>query len=303
MNPFTSADVVALRRLTLAVSVLDEIDLEPHAHGVRLVSESGQSGHPVASAVLDVGWDDIATSLRGARPDTETARRRLCLLLRVRQALGGHMGGDAAARLRPLGLPVTSAVHPGDDWTQLAVMGGAMSWGPGVLLRHSAASTSALDHVDEMVVPVSRLTLLAAGVRVDWPGLHSYLERMGQLAADRLVREPTVLKPMGDCDVVTLLASRTLREALAARDGSGLCAAVVPMRRRGWLDPSRTDPAFARAAAAATEEDERGFERPILVTADEVGLAVAGVRPAEIVLRDPAVATSGLRPVQWRPMF
>ena len=126
-----------------------------------------------------------------------------------------------------------------------------------------------------------------------------YLERMGALAAARLAGNP-VLRPIGDCDVVTLLGSRALREALCAHDGTGMRAAAVPMRRRGWLDLSRIDPAFTAAAAAATSPDERGFARPLLLTADEVALAPEGGRPAEIVLRDTAVESPHLRPVLFR---
>jgi hypothetical protein len=63
------------------------------------------------------------------------------------------------------------------------------------------------------------------------------------------------------------------------------------MRRRGWLDLGRIDPAFAAAAAAATEAAERGFDRPLLVTADEVVMAPAGGEPGLIELRDPVAAS------------
>ena len=77
-------------------------------------------------------------------------------------------------------------------------------------------------------------------------------------------------------------------------------AAAVPMRRRGWLDLTRIDPAFTAAAAAATAPEERGFSRPVLLTADEVTMAVDGGRPAEIVLRDKAVEPPHLRAVLFR---
>src|SRR6185295_6969656 len=109
-----------------------------------------------------------------------------------------------------------------------------------------------------------------------------------------------VLRPIGDCDVVTLLGAQSLRAALCAQDGTGLRAAAVPMRTRGWLDLSRIDPAYTAAAAAATTELERGFPRPLLLTEEEVTLAVDGGRPAEIVLRDPAVQAPHLRPVLFR---
>ena len=153
---------------------------------------------------------------------------------------------------------------------------------------------------DEVVV-VPQGALDAAGVDPApwWPVVRDYLERMGALAAERL-GDMAVLRPIGDCDVVTLLGSRRLREYLCAQDGTGLRAAAVPMRRRGWLDLSRIDPAFTAAAAAATAPDERGFSRPVLLTLDEVSLALDGGRPAEIVLRDTAVDSPHLRPVLFR---
>jgi hypothetical protein len=124
---------------------------------------------------------------------------------------------------------------------------------------------------------------------------------MGAIAVERLKMDSSgVLRPIGDCDVVTLLGSRVLRAYLTAGEAGGLRGAAVPMRRRGWFDLSRIDPAFALAAAGAVDEEERGFSRPLLLTADEVALAPAGGRPAEIVLRDPAVAAVAERAVRWR---
>ena len=111
----------------------------------------------------------------------------------------------------------------------------------------------------------------------------------GALAAERVRRDPRgQLRPYGGCDAVTLLGARSLRAALA-QDGGGLGAAVVPMRRRGWTRLALIDPAFGPAAAAATQAVDRGFARPLLVTADELALVPEGGR-SEIVLRDPAVS-------------
>ncbi len=87
---------------------------------------------------------------------------------------------------------------------------------------------------------------------------------------------------MGDCDVVTLLGARSLRSVLAASAG-GLCSAAVPMRRRGWTDLALVDPAFAPAATAATDPEDRGFPRAVLLTADEVAVVPAGGRPGRDV--------------------
>jgi hypothetical protein len=79
---------------------------------------------------------------------------------------------------------------------------------------------------------------------------------MGALAAARLARDGVsgVIRPVGGCDVLALLSSRTLRRHLAAADGSGMRSVAVPTRRRGWFDITRVDPAFVRAAWSLTDE-------------------------------------------------
>jgi hypothetical protein len=124
---------------------------------------------------------------------------------------------------------------------------------------------------------------------------------MGMLAAARHEMNPDKpIHPMGDCDVVTLLGSRSFRATLAGHDSAGMRAAAVPTRRRGWLDLSRTDPAFALAAASLTDPEERGFERPLLVTIDEVALARAGGDPVLQAIRDGAAPDPVLPSVRYR---
>ena len=77
-------------------------------------------------------------------------------------------------------------------------------------------------------------------------------------------------------------------------------AAAVPTRRRGWLDLSRTDPAFALAAASLADPEERGFERPLLVTVDEVALARSGGDPVLQAIRDGAAPDPLLPSVRYR---
>jgi hypothetical protein len=154
---------------------------------------------------------------------------------------------------------------------------------------------------DVVVVPPQRL-LEAAGVDPApwWHTCVDYLHRMGRQAATRYLRDPKApLRPMGDCDVVTLLAAASLRRALIA-DCGGLRSAAVPMRVRGWLELTRIDPAYVLAAAALTEPEHRGFPRPLLITADEVTLSKPGGQPAQIALRDPAVDEPWLRDMLYR---
>jgi hypothetical protein len=271
--PETADWHVALRRCVLAVSLLDGVDAVPQDDAVLL------EGAPL----VEVPWPEVASVVGDADPDSATARRRLRGWLLLRRRLADLPDPRTAAR--PLALPVGHVLHPGPTWVRLRVLGGALDVGTGFL--------GLLDDPDEVVV-VPAEVVAASGLDEAswWPRCLAYVEQMGAVAADRHGKDPSApLRPMGDCDVVTLLASAAFRAALSAYDPTGLRTAAVPMRNRGWLDLARIDPAFATAAAAATSAPDRGFERPILVTADEVVMAAPGGLPAQIELRDP-VATA-----------
>lgn len=271
--PDDAAGRAALRRCVLAASVLDQIDVRPADWGVVLL------GVPEVA----VTWDEVATAIGPTDPESDHARRRLTRWLQIRHRLAELT--DPATLARPVGLPVDHVLHPGPSWVQQRVLGGCLDVGAGFV--------GLLDDPDEVVVVPTEL-LGAAGVRpMDWwADCLTYLERMGRTAASRHGDDPSgPLRPIGDCDVVTLLASSAFRTALAGSDPTGLRTAAVPMRRRGWVGLGSIDPAFAAAAAAATDDEERGFSRPVLVTVDEVVLASAGGRPATLVLRDPVPTT------------
>jgi hypothetical protein len=275
-------DSLELRRLALAVSVLDDVDIVPLDDGLLLTGET-----PV-----EVSWLELRRALAGAEPNDDHGRARVCAWLRGRRIAADVPEDRLREVARPVGLPVDHPLHPGLDWVRHRVMGDTLDLGLGFV--------GVGPDPDEVVV-IPQGALDAAGVEPSpwWPAALDYLERMGQIAAQRLGASP-VLRPIGDCDVVTLLGSHHFRAALGAQDGTGMRSAAVPMRRRGWLDLTRIDPAFTAAAAAATAPDERGFSRPVLVTADEVTQASEGGRPAEIVLRDPAAQAPHLRPVLFR---
>jgi hypothetical protein len=269
-----------LRIDLLAISVLHDLDLTVGPDGILL------PGLPA----VELGWAECERALDGARPGTDPARHRLALWLLARRRLADLVPAGAGTvpatesglldRARPIGFPVGHPCHPGPSWVAHRVLGEAVEVGLG--LRGLDP-----DRPDE-VVPVAADLLAAASLDDTgcWGVALRYLDAMAAVAAERWRRSPAQpLRPVGDCDVVTLLASRVLRGALAGACG-GMCACVVPMRTRGWTELRRVDPAFAVAAAAATSDEQRGFDRPLLVTADEVGLAVGGGRPAEIALRD-----------------
>jgi hypothetical protein len=281
-HPEPAACAVALRRGVLAVSVLHDLDVEPSGLGVVL---------PGAPTVW-VPWGECRRALAGCDPEAPDGRERLRAWLQARR-WAADLGPRLVDTLRPLGLPVGHACHPGPDWVRERVLGGALELGLGAV---------GLDPDDpDGVVVVPPTVLRAGGLAVDhvWSHARRSLEELGALAADRLRLDPKgMLRPMGDCDVVTLLGARSLRVALAGGEG-GMGAVAVPMRRRGWTKLGLIDPAFAPAAAAASTPQERGFPRPLLVTPDEVTVVPPGGRPT-LVLRDPVAERTGGRDVLYR---
>jgi hypothetical protein len=263
----------SLRRCALAASVLGDLDLQPADDGIVLV---GVPNIPVSDA-------ELAHALRDAEPDSEQARRRLTRWLHARRAIADRSLDELAEKLRPVGLPAGHELHDGPEWVRQPVLGGCLDVGVGFV---------GLDPADpDRVVVMPDSVLVAAGIDVTpwWRNALDYLENMGALAISRWRRDPTgPLRPMGDCDVVTLLASQLFRGALCA-DAGGMRAIAAPVRHRGWLELSRIDPAFVQAAAAVAGPVERGFPRPVLLTVDEVVVALPGGHPARIVLRDAAV--------------
>jgi hypothetical protein len=277
-----TADRVALRRVVLAVCVLQDLDLEPLDEGVR--TGSGR--------VLP--WEAVEAGLGGVDPEEPEARVVLASWLRALQALAWRSPDDLAARARAVGLPTGHALHPGPDWVFTRVHGGALDLGVGLL--------GIGEDPDEVLVPRPGL-LAALGLqpRTWWGRCLDYLEDMGRLAAARHRLHPDrPLRPMGDSDVATLFGSAAFRAGLVVDEPAGMRAAAVPTRNRGWLDLSRIDPAFARAAASLADPIERGFERPLLVTAEEVVLARAGGDPVLQALRDVAAPDPVLPPVRFR---
>ena len=264
--------VTELRRGVLAVSVLHDVDVEPAALGIVL------PGVPT----VWVPWGECRRALAGHDPET-TGRRRLADWLLARRWAASLPREELLARLRPVGLPITHALHPGLDWVRERVLGDALDLGLGAV---------DLDPSDpDRVVLLPATVLDAAGLDQEavWVRVKTMLDDLGSLAAERVRRDRRgQLRPLCDCDVVTLLGSRALRAALA-QDAGGLAAAVVPMRTRGWTRLALVDPAFGPAAARATSPEQRGFDRPLLITADELTLVAEGGRAEALVLRDPGV--------------
>ena len=259
-----------LRRGALAVSVLHDLDVEPAPLGVTLTGEP-----PVW-----ISWGECRDALSGEDPESPAGRLRLAAWVLARRWAADAGPQTLEQSLRPVGLPVDHVVHPGPGWARERVLGGVLELGFGAV---------GLDPEDpDRVVLLPVTALESAGLDPDraWTAVRARLEELGRLAAERVLRDPKgQLRTFGDADAVTLLGARALRTALAAEAG-GLVAAVVPMRRLGWTKLALIDPAFGPAAAAASAAADRGFPRPLLLTADEVTIVPEGGSPQRVALRD-----------------
>lgn len=268
----------------LAVCVLHDLDLAPADDGVLLTG----------SPEVWVSWTECRRALAGHDPESNPGRHRLTAWLLARRWCADAGRGIVEPALRPVGLPVEHVVHPGLDWVCERVLGGALDLGLGAVGLDPAEP----DRV--VLLPATAVDALGIDHDLAWAEAKARLERLGALAAERSSRDPKgVLRPFGDCDAVTLLGARSLRAALAQAYG-GLGAAVVPMRSRGWTRLALIDPAFGPSAAAATQAEDRGFDRPLLMTADELTVVPDGGRPASIVLLDPSSATPWTKDVLHR---
>jgi hypothetical protein len=276
-----------LRRCALGVAVLHDLDIVPAIDGIVL------TGRPP----VEVTWAECRRALGGVEPETEDGRHRLARWLLLRRWLADRPLEDLVERARPYGCAVESPLHPGLDWVRRRILGDALDIGIGFV---------GLDPRDpDKVLPVPERALEINGIDTDawWPNAVVYLERMGRMAADRLARTPDApLRPMGDCDVVTLLASMTFRHAMVEDVADGMRTLAVPMRSRGWLDLTRVDPAFSAAAARLTAPEERGFSRPLLVTREEIALAPEGGEVTRQAIEDHIAPVIDLRDVLYHRM-
>ena len=263
-------------------------DLEVRDGGVLHVGPDGVDD-------LVVPWGELLLASGDPTASDPAVGRRVARWLRLRIHLHAHLGDHAPdgpvagrswvlSRVRPRALPYDHALSPGSSWPRGTVLGGALE--TGLSLRgvddDGRPDPDAVGLLPAGVLVAARVDLAGATARAE-----RYLADMATLAADRIRRDPTaVLRPLGDADVLTLLASREFRLALV--DDMGMRSAAIPSRSRGWLDLGRLDPAFALSAALLTDADERGFPRPVLVTADEVTLVRAGGDAVRQSLADPA---------------
>lgn len=270
----------SLRRLALAVAVLYDVDLFPQDAGLVLTGRRE----------IRVEWGTVAAVVGAARerhtrdpdarehdgPEREALKRddqersqldALAGWLRARREV------ECGTQLVALGFPVRHPDHPGRSWVREVIPGDALSLGFGYGAGHLPVPAGVLEHA-------------GADCGAAWSGARDALDRLGELAAQRDRRQlRAAIVPLGGADVVTLLGAAGLRRELAAGEGDGMAAMIVPLRTRGWRAAFVSDPAYGPALAAAMPARERGFDRPLLVTAHEISEVRAGGDPMRL-LRD-----------------
>ena len=109
----------ALRRCTLAVSVIHEVDMVPTDDGIVLV------GVPD----IAVSLAQVAEAIGDADPADPVAQDRLYRWLRARRAIANKSLDELAETIRPVALPVGHALHPGPRWVRQPVLGGSLDLG------------------------------------------------------------------------------------------------------------------------------------------------------------------------------
>jgi hypothetical protein len=261
----------ALRQAVLMAAVLDDVDVTPADDGIVL------DGMPP----LALPWALLVEAMAGVDPVSSAGRAHLVAWLTLVRSLADLPHDHIVDRLRPVGLPPVHSLHPGAAWVRERVPGGLLDLGFGV------TAIDAADPDAVLVLLPGALEAIGLEPARHWAAMKAYLERMGEVAALRLDRDPELpLRPMGDADVVTLLGSRALRSALAQADGVGMRGLAAPMRSRGWTDPDHVDSAFALAALAATSDVEQGLPCAVLVTDDGLYRSIGGHVPSDFVLRE-----------------
>jgi hypothetical protein len=237
-----------------------------------LPAEEGLVLTEAAETVVE--WEVVRDVVESAakRGVTEPDQRAaLADWLSARAAVGER--ADTGV-LHAVGMPVGHCANPGAEWAREVVPGGALTLGFGWGQARRPLPAGVLAHA-----------------RVDggaaWSRARARLEQMGALAAVRDRRHIRgALLPLSGADVVTLLGAASLRRELVAGEGDGLVALIVPLRTRGWRATAISDPAYGPALAAAMPPEERGFERPLLVTAEEISEVPPGGDPSRAIRGD-----------------
>jgi hypothetical protein len=259
----------ALRRLALAVAVLYDVDLLPEEDGLQLG----------AAEMVHIEWDVLAAVVE--RAEAARGSNEDFLIEALAAWLGARLALANGATLCALGMPARSVNHPGRTWIRELIPGGSLALGFGYRSDFEGPVITLPPGV------IEHAGMAGAAAVSAWNQARAELEELGHAAVDRDRRHRSgALRPVRGTDVVTLLGAQNLRRELAAGEGDGMAALIVPLRVRGWRANSITDPAYGRAVAAAMSPEERGFERPILVTAEELTEVKAGGDPMRLLRED-----------------
>ncbi len=251
-----------LRRAVLEVAVRHDLDVHPGPGGVGLPGAAGAR----------LPWTTLGTIVDAARPEPDApgiVHRVHAALVLASWAVGAGPGDVQALACA---LPPGHVLHPGPGWPRERVAGGLVE--VGVALR-ARPDGPVLPLPPGLAAAGGRIAAAVGALVPGWTTLVAALEVAGAVTAER-VRPGTaagLLRPVNGHDALTLLASRAVRSAVAAQDGTGMRAVAVPSRRRAWFDDRHLDPGFVAAVWALTPEPERGVPAAVLVTRDEVAPA------------------------------
>jgi len=264
-----------LRREVLAVMLLDD--------GVLANLDLDDDGvyAPPGDADVFMDWAELATAADAdtAMQSPPAIRRRIARWMRLRimlaqwaATLGDEYAQHVTSRVRPRALPADHGLHPGTSWVIDRPLGGSTHFG---LALRGYTDDGIPDSECAGLLPARLLDYAKVPSQPAISRAKQYVHDMAELAVDRHRHDPSaVMRSLGDADVPTLLTSPLYRHTVL--DGQGMRSAAVPIRHRGWLDLGRLDPAFAVSAAELTDPDDRGYTRPILITADEITMVKPG---------------------------
>ena len=266
---------VELRRDVLAVTLLDDGVL-----GQIDIDDDGAHARCHTSTIV-ITWDELAVAADISPSGVSGAdiRRRIARWMRLRILLASwattlsyDYANHVISRVRPRALPDDHSLHPGASWLVTRVLGGSTHSG---LALRGFNDDGLPDSESAGLLPIKLLEFAKLPLEPAVARAQQYVQDMAELAVDRHRHDSSaVLRSLGDADVPTLLTSPLYRHTLL--DAQGMRSAAVPSRHRGWLDLGMLDPAFAVSAAALTDSDERGYTRPILITADEIAMVKPG---------------------------
>ncbi len=296
------------RRALLAVSVLDDVTGADDAGGAGSADLVPGDGGMVLEVTRAAGpprrvhlpWAAAAAVIGPWSAGSPQARARLVGWLRTHAAIATAADPAGLVRdgARAVAVVVGGQLHPGPGtgWVRARVPGGVLEVGVGLVLPGT--------RIAEPLWPdaAAAAGLDAADLDAVWAACDEHALRMGALCARRVSRDlgapghpdgvdgagarldgsrrttrggpdaarALVLRPVGGCDVLTLLATSPVRRVLADRDPIGMAVVAAPDRTRGWCDTRRVESDFLLAAWSATAPRDRGVPWALLVTADEV---------------------------------